>query len=392
MTMRILHVLSTAERRGAQIFTADLIGAMRSAEQHHRVALIRANEGESVTFDAPTSTLGRRGSHLTLLRIDPGAVVRLRREIESWKPDVIAAHGGEPLKYAVLGGRRHRRRLVYRRIGSTHELITRSAHRRVYARLMRSAARVVTVSDAVRADTIDVFGVAPERVVAIPNGVAAARVVASRDRDGVRRALQIPPRAPVLLSVGALTWEKDPLAHLRVAELAKQRVPDLVHVLAGDGPLLGEVTSEVRRRGLEDSTRVLGDRRDVPDLLNAGDAMLIASRTEGMPGAVIEAGMVGVPVVSYALAGIPEVIQNGVTGILAPSGDAEALAAGVATVLRDPDLAARIGHAARDRCLAEFEMGAIAPRYAELFEELAAAASPTADRIRNAAGALGPGV
>src|SRR5438067_1049974 len=118
MSLRVLHVLSTAERRGAQIFASDLIDALRPADLAHRVALIRSATGESMRFCAPTVTLGMNGFHLPALRVDPVAILGLRREIDSWNPDVITAHGGEPLKYAILAGRRHRSRVVYRRIGS----------------------------------------------------------------------------------------------------------------------------------------------------------------------------------------------------------------------------------------------------------------------------------
>jgi glycosyltransferase involved in cell wall biosynthesis len=89
---------------------------------------------------------------------------------------------------------------------------------------------------------------------------------------------------------------------------------------------------------------------------------------------VIEAGMAALPVAGYAVAGVAEVVQAGATGLLAPPGDVERLRAHLMTLLADPDHRRRLGAAARARCLACFDIGAVAPRYLELYRALAVAA------------------
>jgi glycosyltransferase involved in cell wall biosynthesis len=115
---------------------------------------------------------------------------------------------------------------------------------------------------------------------------------------------------------------------------------------------------------------MLGSRSDVADLLAASDALLLASRSEGMPGCVIEAGMAGLPVVSYAVAGVPEVVVDGMTGFTVAPGDLHTLAHRIATLLGDPDLRSRLGEAARDRCERTFGISAIASRYLAVYEEV----------------------
>ena len=119
-------------------------------------------------------------------------------------------------------------------------------------------------------------------------------------------------------------------------------------------------------------TRVLGAREDVGELLAISDVLLLASRSEGMPGCLIEAGMAGVPVAAYAVAGVPEVVRDGVTGFMVERGDAQSLADRVVTLLSDPVLRAKLGAEARTRCVGLFDISIVAPTYLALYEEVAA--------------------
>jgi glycosyltransferase involved in cell wall biosynthesis len=107
--------------------------------------------------------------------------------------------------------------------------------------------------------------------------------------------------------------------------------------------------------------------------LTASDVLLFASRTdgmEGMPATVIEAGMVGTPVAGYAVAGVPEVVVDGVTGFLVPPGDVDGLTERVVQLLGDEKRRKAIGESARERCLAHFEIQTVAPRYISLYEQV----------------------
>ena len=147
-----------------------------------------------------------------------------------------------------------------------------------------------------------------------------------------------------------------------------------VHLFAGDGPLRQELAAAAGRLGLTDRVRLLGSRDDVGDLLAASDLLLFASRTEGMPASVIEAGAAGVPVAGTALAGVPEVVVDGQTGLLAAPGDLDGLRAALDRLLGDGELRAAMGRAARTRCRDRFGIDAIAGAYLALYEELAGAA------------------
>ncbi len=373
--MRVIHVVATNERRGAEIFASDLVGAIANiGGVDQRVLIVRANGAGGVSFAASEEVIGGYSRPIPGVGIDIGAARRVRGSLTSEGADVIVAHGGDPLKHVLTALRGDGRSVVYRRIGDARQFASRRLQELVFAAMLRRTSRVVAVADALRRELIARYGLAADRVVAIPNGVDPAAVVPTQPRSTIRQALGISPDVSVVLSLGALTWEKDPLSHVgivrRAASLAKAPV---VHLFAGDGPLRPALEREASHSDMGYDGRVLGSRSDIGDLLAASDALLLASRTEGMPAAVIEAGMAGVPVAGYALSGVPEVVVDGLTGLLAPPGNAVLLAGRVAKLLQEPQECARLGSNAAERCRGLFSIDAIAPRYLRVFEDVARA-------------------
>jgi L-malate glycosyltransferase len=371
--VRVLHLVTSGERRGAEIFAADLVGALDEAGVVQQVAMLRGEAGSPVRFAADTVTLGTDGRRMPGTGVEVAALRRLRSLIACWSPDVIQAHGGEVLKYAVAATALRPCPVVYRRIGSAPPWITRGIRRTAYARLLRRAALVVAVAEAVRLETLRLFRLPADAVVTIPNGVDVRRLQPSLDRTALRQRLGIPPEAAVILSLGALSWEKDPLGHLRVTAPVLARHARAVHLFAGDGPLRGELVGAAGQAGLEDRVRVLGGRSDVADLLEAADVLLFASQPggmEGMPAIVIEAGMAGVPVAGYAIAGVTEVVVNGETGLLVPPSEQGRLTQAVSTLLEDDVRRLAMGRVARARCGTRFEIGTVAPQYLGCYEQV----------------------
>jgi glycosyltransferase involved in cell wall biosynthesis len=372
MTLRVLHVVATTNRRGGELFASDLVRALEAEGIEQRVAVLHPPNGLArVGFEAPTVVLGE-GWQTPGVRMSLEAVRALRRLVSGGRPHVVQAHGGEPFKYLVASGASGRSNLVYRRIGAAPRWILRGPRRAAHAVLMRRATKVVTVAEAVSRETLEVFRVPPAKVRMIPNGVDPDRLRPVRSRQATRKALGIAPNEPVILSLGALTWEKDPLGHLGISAQVMQHQPRAIHMFVGEGPLRGRAEEQVRSEGRSDRVRFLRSRDDVPDLLAASDLLLLASAVEGMPAGVIEAGIVGLPVVGYAIAGVPEVVLDGVTGRLAPAGNPEELARAASELLADERMRRTMGGAAADRCRSLFGIDAVAPRYLELYRELAA--------------------
>jgi glycosyltransferase involved in cell wall biosynthesis len=377
--MRVLHVVASQQRRGGEIFASDLVRALNDRNVTQQLAVIRDVGPSALSFDAPTAVLGANGRRV--LSIHPGSRRALHQLIRDWRPDVLQAHGGEALKYAVSALANRSPEIVYRRIGRAHPWITSAPQKAVWGWLMRRAARVVAVAEVLRVETIDLFGVSPGRVVTIPNGVDVRRLGRVKGGDKERTALGIPRAAPLLLSVGAFTVEKDPFAQIDLAERILRERAEVIFVMVGDGPMWRAARAEVLRRGLSGRVLLPGVLEDLGDLLSASDMLVLASRSEGMPASLIEAGMTGLPVVAYAVGGVSEVVLDGLTGLLAPLGDVGGLAQRALNLLGDHQARVRLGRAAQKRCLAQFEIRSLADRYLKVYDEVTGTSSPLESAI-----------
>jgi glycosyltransferase involved in cell wall biosynthesis len=369
--LRVLHVVATTERRGAEVFAADLVGALRGSVSAQHVAIVRECDGDRVSYAAPTRVLGDGRDRSAGYAIKLKRVQRLRRMIKGFVPHVIQAHGGEALKACVLA--RACVPVVYRRIGVAPRALSHGWRRLEYQHLVARAARVVAVADSVRRESIALLNIPPARIVTIPNAVDMQRLDARPEPSVIRQELKISDTDRLLVSAGALSWEKDPLAHVRIGATILERMPDALHVFLGDGSMRPDVERQVRSLGLADRVRVLGSRDDVPGFLALADALLFASRPdgmEGMPAAIIEAGLLSTPSVAYDVAGVREVVVDGVTGRLVPWGEERALTRALLDLMDDHTARRRLGDAARQRYASEFVIDRVAPKYLEIYESL----------------------
>lgn len=360
----VVHVVATEQRRGAEVFAADLVRAIAGEGVDQHVVVLRPGAGTAVDFGAPTTRLPTGASGPVAAAV---AVRGLRRALRSHPGTVVCAHGGEALRAAVLTGARP---LVYRRIGSAPPSITSGPRRLWHRWLMGRAALVLCVAEAVREETVRVFSLDPSKVRTVANGVDPDRLAAP-DRAACRAALGVAPEARVVLSLGSLSWEKDPLRALRITEQARAHDERAVHLFVGDGPLAGDVRAAA---GPDGRAVVLAGRPDVGTVLGAADVLLLSSRPdgmEGMPAVVIEAGLCGVPVVADRIAGVAEVVVDGETGVLVPPGDDMAAAGAVTALLADDGRRLALGAAAARRCADRFAIGAVAGAYLAAFDEAA---------------------
>jgi glycosyltransferase involved in cell wall biosynthesis len=363
--MRVLHLIATAQRRGAEVFASDLVHALGQTGTDQAVVVLDGTHAPAIGFDAPVAYLhgGAKGGW----GAQPRTVVALRSVVRRWRPDVIQAHGGEPLMYASLAGGPP---VVYRKIGGAHPRFRSGPLRPLYSWMLRRADAIIAVAEAMRREVTEQFRVPSSRVRTIPHAVDPQRIVPTRTREETREVLGVPVTSRVVTSLGALTWEKDPMAALGAPTPMLDARRDVVLLFAGDGPLRGRLRQEVHAKGLDGRVRLLGVREDVGDLLTATDVLLLSSRIEGLPGCIVEAGMLGVPAAAYAVAGVPEIVSDGETGVLAEPGDVAGLAGALRTIVDDRDLAQRLGATARIRCHERYRIDAVAPGYLATYEDV----------------------
>ena len=210
-------------------------------------------------------------------------------------------------------------------------------------------------------------GVTQAQVLYIPNGVAAPEPSTAAARARVRAELQTPESAPVVGTVARLHAAKNQLDLLRAFAVVRQRRPDAVLWLIGEGDQRAVLEKEALRLGLFNAMRLPGVRDDVEDVLSAMDVFALPSRWEGMPNALMEAMAAARPVVASNLDGIRELVVDGETGWLVPPGDVSALAVAILRGLEDPAMAARMGRAACERMRTHFSLEAMAAAYEKVY-------------------------
>jgi len=301
-------------------------------------------------------------------RMDPRPLWSLWRTAREGKMDIICTHGYLPDFLGRVVGRLSGCGLVAVSRGFTARARSIRAYEWADRRVLRSFDHVVTVSEALRQQLIR-CGLSPARVTAIHNAVGEIEPL---PRAQARAALGMSPEAFVVGCVGRLSPEKGHRIILDATARLVGRGITAKTVICGDGPEMPALVAQRRRLGLEDAVLLPGWRTDVDQILSAFDVFVLPSFTEGMPNALLEAQAAGVPAVASAVGGVPELISDGETGILAPAGDSEALAAAVGKLYRDADLAHSLAAAGRARVAERFSRAAQAERYRRVFEAVRA--------------------
>jgi glycosyltransferase involved in cell wall biosynthesis len=232
----------------------------------------------------------------------------------------------------------------------------------------------VAVGDEVRHDLIAARVLTPERSSVVAPGVADP---GDRDVRAARRALGVPERARVVLFVGRLTAIKRTERLIELARELRDEIPDAVFVIVGDGP--GRADLERAAAGLT-NVRFLGWQSDMSRVYAASDLVVLTSDNEGMPVALIEAAMQGVPAVSTDVGAVRQVVEDGTSGILVAPGDAAALRAATLLMLRDDERRREMGESARGRARRLFGEQRLVADYESLYERLVAESESSASR------------
>jgi glycosyltransferase involved in cell wall biosynthesis len=207
----------------------------------------------------------------------------------------------------------------------------------------------------------------PGKVLAICNGVDTNRF-SPGGRSAARAALGIAIESIVIGTVARLDPVKDQLGLLRA--FAQVGDPRTVMVIAGDGPCRAELESAVSTLGLDGRVRFLGERKDVPRILAALDVFVLSSLGEGISNTILEAMGTGLPVIATRVGGNPELVSDGVTGLLVEPRSPAAFAAAIRQYVDDPRRAAEHGRAARELALSTFSLDRMVDAYGQLYSRL----------------------
>jgi glycosyltransferase involved in cell wall biosynthesis len=355
--MRILHVITSIARGGAEHHLLMLAGGLAARGHQVAVAALKGPAELAPAFQAagvatPALGLSRYGA--------PGPALRLRRLVAEFAPDVVHAHLPPAELYARLALLGTATPLVITR--HNDERFAPVAFERALSRWCAArAARVIAISQAVARWT-----------TAAPRG---PRLPAGPVRI-IRYALAPPPAmppAPDLAGPGKLVVtiaRLVPQKGLDVLLEAFAKVPPPARlVIVGEGALRPQLQAQIARLGLGGRVRLAGARADIPAVLAAAQLFVLPSRWEGFGLVLLEAMAAGTPILATRVSAIPEVLAD--CGVLVPPDDAPALAAAMLDMLADPDLCAVLAKRGQARLPQVFAPGPMIAATEALYQEIA---------------------
>lgn len=350
---------------GAEMLLGDLAAGAGAAGIELSVAHLRGGEGP------PADRLRELGVTPVLVPISsllgPGDLRRVRAHLARARPDVLHTHLG----YSDFLGGIGARSLGIPAVSTLHtmewERDPRSWTKLQLMALARMACfqRVITVSEATRASYLSAWPARRDRVVTVHNGVAA------RPRPGSGRAIRaelgIGPADPVVAMISVLREGKGHAVAVEAVAALRERFPTLRLLILGEGPAEEEIRALAAPLG--DAAVLTGHRADVMEILDATDVLLHPSRVDALPTALLEAMAASVPVVASRVGGIPEIVEDGRTGVLVaapPTGRAVTEVLG--DLLADPSRRRMLAAAGRARFEASFTVSVWLRRLGEVYD------------------------
>jgi glycosyltransferase involved in cell wall biosynthesis len=305
---------------------------------------------------------------------DPTTWLRLYRLLRTLQPAIVHTHQTVG-RYVYPACWAARQKII---VHTVHNIATGEIHSRFWRRFQGWAYRrgvlPVSIAQEVTRTFVQEYGRAP--TLEIPNAIPTERYAPDPARRAVWRSQHAVPRdALVFTCVAGLRPLKNHRLLLQAFAQAAPQLPDALLLLVGPPDRLDPAYAEslkalAQELGLGQRVRFLGSRADVPDILRASDVFVLSSDYEGNPLSVLEAMAAGLPVISTAVGGVPELVQHGTTGLLVPAGDACSLAEAIAQLGCDPARRAAMGNTARQTARERFDVRVMSLAYATLYQQL----------------------
>jgi glycosyltransferase involved in cell wall biosynthesis len=302
----------------------------------------------------------------------PLGLVRLIEFLRRQRIDILHTHLFDPSVVGLVAGRLARTpaRVVTRHYSDYHTRIDRPLHVGLDRLCTRLSHRVIAVSQHTADHLVHREGAPLEKICIVHNGIDFDRVsISPGGPDRVRAELGLSGRRVVLMAA-RLHPEKGYEHLIRAVPAVAARVPDLTVLVAGSGPFEAQYRALAADKGCGDSIHFLGFRRDLPDLMAACHVLVLPSRAEAFGLVAAEALYLGVPVVASRVGGIPEIVDDGLDGLLVPPGDEDALAGALVRVLTEAPLHRRLAGAGREKIVARFSFETMVRQYESIYDDL----------------------
>jgi glycosyltransferase involved in cell wall biosynthesis len=370
--MRVAIVIDTLRVGGAQKLVSDF--TLAAADYGIEPTIVCLHKDiHPIMADAMKAAGVRMVEFPSPSLLNPARFLQLTRFLRNEKFDLIHSHLSYSNILCSLAGFFIRCPVIVSLHNTDFDSRKRSGRiARMEAVILRYFARRMI---AVGYGVADVFHerLGTRKVDVIPNGVPAAYPIVREARQKLRREIMGEDERVLLLAVGRFVPAKGYDDMLDAFALLHERNPHTFLAIAGSGHLFNQVTNRISEMHLEGSVACLGTRSDIPQLLAASDIFVSSSHWEGLPVAILEAMMAGLPIVATAVGDIPKVV-TAEAGVIVPPQRPDCLAEALDTLIGAPDKARAMGQAARLRAMQEYSLDTWMRRHVSVYSETLSAA------------------
>jgi glycosyltransferase involved in cell wall biosynthesis len=360
--MKVLHVISSGGMYGAEAVILNLSRMLNDGSHSSALGVFSNSANPNLQLHEAARQEGIESSLIPCNgQIDRTVIAIIRELVNKTGADVVHAHGykADVYVYAALRG------TETPMVSTCHNWLKDGLLVSFYGvadrLVLRSYAAVVAVSAEVKA-TLLKAGVKAEKVFLIRNGIDLRPYARAK-------SLLLAENGLAVGWIGRLSREKGADVFLQAAARVLMEVPSARFVVVGEGPDRDKLELLIDALGIRKSVSMLGRRDDMPSVYASLDVMVSSSRQEGLPMAILEGMASGLPLVATAVGDVPTVVRDGKTGVLVPSEDVAALAAGIVGLLRDRARREELGAAARRLIEEEFSAERMTADYLRVYEE-----------------------
>lgn len=301
---------------------------------------------------------------------------RLIQFLRKEKPDILHTHFSYSDLYGVLAGKLVGVPILmatfHMREGwKMQKCLKHRLRMKVEKRTARWFDRIATVSVAVKRFAMYYQSIPDEKLTPIYNGIDTQTFKRIPSND-LKTQLNISPQDKIIGTTGRLSEEKGQRYIIQAMPLILERFPNTKFLLVGHGPLLKNLMELTKKLNVTDSVIMTGYREDIQELLSIMDIYILPSFSEGLPNSLLEAMACSLPSIGTNVSGIPELIDDGVSGFLIGPADERAIAEKVIYLFDHPDEMKQMGLAARQKIEDQFDIRVVSQNLQRIYDELVA--------------------
>ena len=351
--MRVLHVIRATAIAGAESHLLTLLGELATCGFDVHLALLTRRDSPLPEFHEMMKARDISVHPFTMYgHISPYLLFWLQSLTKRLQPQIVHTHLIHADLYGAVAAKFSGAPVLISSRHNDNAFRRRQPWRAINRQLWRMADAGIAISQAVADFVVEVEGAPRDKLRVIHYGLnhrAASNADRRCRRKELRSELGLDETQPVIAMACRLVEQKGISDALQAFAGTRAEFPEARLVIAGDGPLRASLENEAMLAGLQGSVRFLGWRDDVSDLLAASDLFFMPSLWEGFGLVLLEAMAQGLPVVASQVSAIPEVVDEGETGLLAAARDVPAFRVALLRLLRDRSLARRMGNQGRRR-------------------------------------------